>query len=84
MSYYGNTRKRPLMDASGPDRAGTKPPVMVHIRKVIVFEYLGEYSMTVIGAATGIKYRFSRSGARVIIDPADLKSLAAVPELRQV
>lgn len=50
----------------------------------LVFEYIGGTGLTVIGAATGRRYRFDRPGARLPIDPADKASLAAVPHLRRV
>jgi hypothetical protein len=51
---------------------------------VVCFEYVGQTRMTVIGGATGRRYRFDRPGARVTVDPRDRPSLAAVPNLRLV
>jgi hypothetical protein len=53
-------------------------------RFVVCFEYIGQTGMTAIGGATGRRYRFDRPGVRVIVDPRDRPSLAAVPNLRQV
>jgi len=51
---------------------------------VVCFEYVGRSGLTAIGSATGQRYRFDRPGARVVVDPRDRPSLAAVPNLRQV
>ncbi len=49
-----------------------------------VFEYVGTTGLTVVGAATGRRYRFDRPGARATVEAADAASLAAVPKLREV
>jgi hypothetical protein len=65
--------------------AANHPSVATPARKfVICFEYVGQTALTAIGGATGYRYRFDRHGARVIVDPRDRPSLAAVPNLRQV
>lgn len=48
------------------------------------FEYVGATGLTVLGPATGKRYRFDRSGAQVLIEPRDVPSMAAVPHLRRV
>ncbi|MCW3474206.1 hypothetical protein OL599_06405 [Rhodovastum sp. RN2-1] len=48
----------------------------------LVFEYVGRTGMTVIGGASGRRYRFDRPGAKVAVEPADKASLAGVPNLR--
>ena len=53
-------------------------------RFVVCFEYIGQTSLTVIGGVSGRRYRFERPGIRIIVDPHDRPSLAAVPNLRQV
>jgi hypothetical protein len=40
--------------------------------------------MTVLGSASGKRYRFNGPGSRVIIDPVDRPSLALVPRLKEV
>lgn len=40
--------------------------------------------MTVMGGVTGMRYRFSRPDAVVLIDVRDQASLIAVPHLRRV
>ena len=61
------------------------PAVMAPARQLVVcFEYVGHSRMTVIGGATGRRYRFDRPGARVIVDPRDRPSLAAILHLREV
>jgi len=48
------------------------------------FRYEGRTALSVIGGATGTRYRFDHPGATVETDPRDLPSLARVPGLRQV
>jgi hypothetical protein len=50
----------------------------------VFFEYVGRTGLTVIGPATGRRYRFERPGARLEVDLKDRRSLAGVPHLRQV
>jgi len=50
----------------------------------VVFEYVGQTALSIIGPATRTSYRFDRPGARVIVDTRDRHSLAAVPVLRRV
>jgi hypothetical protein len=49
-----------------------------------IFEYVGRTAMTAIGRGTGRPYRFGTPGARVVADPRDRTSLAALPQLRLV
>lgn len=49
----------------------------------VYFQYLGKTGLTVV-ARTGKSYRFDNPGAVVAADLRDLRSLAAVPTLRQV
>ena len=49
-----------------------------------VFEYVGQFSLEVIGTATGREYRFDRSGARVEVDVRDQPYVALVPNVRRV
>lgn len=48
------------------------------------FEYVGATGLTVVGPATGRRYRFSGHGSRVSIDLGDAPSMAGVPHLRRV
>jgi hypothetical protein len=48
------------------------------------FQYLGRTGLTVVGPISGKRYRFDGYGAIVAVDPGDRRSLAAVPNLRQV
>lgn len=66
-----------------PARAATAPVAPAR-RTVVAFEYVGRTGLTAFGAATGRRYRFDRPGARVVVDPRDRPSLAAVPGLRPV
>ena len=49
-----------------------------------VFVYDGAAALTVIGHATGRRYRFGERGARVAVDPRDAESIAGTPKLRRV
>ena len=48
------------------------------------FRYVGATGLTVVGAATGTRYRFDSPGAVVAVDFRDLPSLQAVPHVRQL
>ena len=48
------------------------------------FEYLGSTAMTVLGPATGRRYRFGWPGALVAVALEDSGSLAGVPHLRKI
>jgi len=50
----------------------------------VFFEYAGHTALTVIGPATGKYYRFNRPGSRLEVDLRDRRSLASVPQLRQL
>jgi hypothetical protein len=59
-------------------------PAAPHARVSVLFEYTGRTSLAVIGPATRTSYRFSRPGARVLVDGRDRASLATIPALRQI
>jgi len=72
MSCCGNQRRQfNYREVSAPDAP-------------ITFEYIGKTSAVVIGGATGKHYSFTFTGARIAVDPRDIKSLLAVPVLRQI
>jgi hypothetical protein len=50
----------------------------------VTFEYLGNGTMTVVGAATRKVYWFSGPGARIEIRAQDADSLSGVPHLLRV
>jgi hypothetical protein len=50
----------------------------------IRFEYVGATGLTAVGPVTGKRYRFDNYGSRVLVDPRDAPSMAAVPHLRRV
>jgi hypothetical protein len=70
-------RSRPVTD---PPRAPAHVPIARQAH--VFFEYVGRSGMTVIGGATGKRYRFDRPGTRVAVDWTDRPSLAAIPNLR--
>jgi hypothetical protein len=49
-----------------------------------LFEYVGPRAIQVIGPNTGAVYRFTQTGARLMVHGADAAALAAVPGLRPV
>jgi hypothetical protein len=53
-------------------------------RDDVEFEYIGRTALTVRGAATGIVYRFKRTGSRVFVRAKDSAALAAVAQLRRL
>ena len=79
------------MSCCGRDREqlrGTSPRPSDRPRKPLPqspvgFEYVGGTGLTVVGPVTGKRYRFDRSGSRVLVEPQDVASLAAVPHLRR-
>jgi hypothetical protein len=89
MSCCGNQRAQlhamspPEPRPAYPDVPLSTPPAPAR-RFIICFEYTGQTGLTVLGGATGQRYRFDRPGARVVVDPRDRPSLAAVPNLRLV
>ncbi|MEW6704860.1 MAG: hypothetical protein AB1430_08430 [Pseudomonadota bacterium] len=74
----------PQRPATGP-LAHTTHPTPAHLapaRPKALFEYVGRTALTVIGPASGLRYRFDRPGARLAVDPRDHQALQAVPLLR--
>jgi hypothetical protein len=70
-----------------PPRSAAPPPAparpLTHAaRDRPLFEYVGATALTVIGPASGQRYRFDRPGARLAVDPRDGLALQAVPLLR--
>ena len=52
-------------------------------KSVVLFEYLGNLSLTIRGIVSGKQYVFSEPGAIVEVDPRDRNMLLAMPSLRQ-
>jgi hypothetical protein len=50
----------------------------------VFFEYTGRTAMSVIGPATGRRYRFELPGARLEVDLRDRAALTQVPNVKQV
>ena len=71
MTFSGQHRERPAaaIRPEGP-------------RFHLTFEYLGHTPLTLVGAASGQRYRFT-PGAVVAIDPRDRSALSAIPLLRR-
>jgi hypothetical protein len=54
------------------------------IPRVAIYEYTGTTGMTVMGPMSGLKYRFGQPGAKVQVDSRDVRSMAGLPNLRQL
>ena len=81
MCNCGPRRVVPLPRALPPNVMPAKP--MAHMpRPKPVFEYVGATALTVIGPASGLRYRFERPGATLAVDPRDRPAMEAVPLLR--
>ena len=48
------------------------------------FENIGGTGLTVVGPVTGRRYYFDKPGSRLIVDPRDRSSVAALAQLRPV
>jgi len=68
----------------GSSNPATVSPIPPARQSRVFFEYTGRTGLTVIGPVTGRQYRFGRPGARLEVDLKDRRSLAAVPNLRQI
>ena len=82
MSCCGSRRAQ-IQTLSAPPRADgrqSQPGAALTIR----FEYTGATGLTVVGPATGKRYRFDNHGSRAAIDLRDAPSMAAVPHLRRI
>jgi hypothetical protein len=64
-----------------PAAAPVAPPAR---RSTAYFRYLGKTGLTVVGPITGKRYRFDKPGDVVAVDLRDRRSIAGVPNLREV
>ncbi|HEX6738105.1 MAG TPA: hypothetical protein VF310_07540 [Vicinamibacteria bacterium] len=51
-------------------------------RFTLAYEYLGHMPLTLVGAASGQRYRFT-PGSILVVDPRDRPALATMPLLRR-
>jgi hypothetical protein len=84
MSCCGKMRQQLAGAVSPPRTEPAAAEARPGVQYAVVFEYTGRTGLTVIGAASGRRYRFDGPGARVVVNPRDRPSLARVPKLRQV
>jgi len=77
--FRAGVRTGPLNDMTRT----SGPQVLAATYDRVVFEYVGNTAMTVVGPATGKRYRFDRQGARLEEHLRDRRALAAAPHLRQ-
>jgi hypothetical protein len=81
-SQYRGTTTNPPPPRVAPFIAGSQAAAPG--RPGATFEYFGQTGLTVKGAVTGRVYRFGHPKARLVVDPRDRPSMAAIPVLRQV
>ena len=67
-----------------PQQAASTPAHSGGMSSGSTFEYVGNSGLTVVGPATGARYRFERPGARMRVDLRDHVGLTKVPVLRHV
>lgn len=81
-SYHRSSSHHPALAGVRADsrRAAHRSPAP----SAVFFEYVGDKALTVIGSATGRRYRFASPGAVVAVDGRDSPAVAAVPGLRRV
>lgn len=89
MSCCGQNRQRASASATtvatatatvGAGRAGAF--VSRHRPTLRPLEYIGTTGLTVLGPATGRRYRFAAPGVRLAVDPRDWAGLARLAVLR--
>jgi hypothetical protein len=72
----------------GSGRAAARLPRPTRLKEgptlPVRFSYAGSTALTVLGPATGRRYRFDQPGAVLPVDARDAAALASVPGLRQV
>jgi hypothetical protein len=81
MSCCGQSR-RSIGRSAGP--APTQPSGRATLSSTTELEYVGATGLTVVGPATGRRYRFDRPGARLPVALPDRWGLLQVPNLREV
>jgi hypothetical protein len=74
----------PVISAPAALRSPVAAPPRSGPAAGVLFEYVGATGMTVMGGATGARYRFAQTGARVMVDSRDAPSVSAVPNVRKV
>lgn len=73
------------MNCCGSARSrSTNLPSAPQTRATVLFEYIGNTALSIIGPGSRIAYRFDRAGARALVDRRDLIYFTQVPVLRQV
>jgi hypothetical protein len=75
-------QRRSLVSAQGRAVGANRPPRPMP--RAALYEYTGTTGMTVIGPASGVKYRFCQPGAKLQIDSRDVVSMAGLPNLRRL
>lgn len=69
---------------SGKERRGSNNYIKPKRYSHAYFQYLGKTGIIVQGPVSGMRYRFERYGIVTAVDHRDRRSLATVPNLRQV
>jgi hypothetical protein len=89
MSCCGSQRMTLRSDIAGRPQPFLKTPELATVDKPVSqnqvsLQYVGVTGLTVVGAATGTRYRFASPGAIVAVDLRDAPSLRPLPHLRRV
>jgi hypothetical protein len=61
---------------------GGSTPALPENPRGLAFEYVGHAPLTVVGPASGQRYRFA-PGSILAVDPRDRTALASIPLLRR-
>ena len=85
MSCCGSRRQSSVAGAVAAPVASPAPAApRAQPDPTATFVYQGGTALTVLGPASGRRYRFERPGAEVHVDLRDVASFAAVPHVRRV
>lgn len=87
MPCCGNQRAKlqgPIRVSPVPSRQAPASEQRRVLRDRVFFKYLGRTGMTVIGPATGKRYRFNGPGSIIEVDLRDRRSVALLPQLLEM
>lgn len=76
-------RQMSQSDAVSKNEGTTLPPQLKNSASLL-FQYVGQTGVTVMGPRSGKRYRFDHPGAVITVDPRDRRAMTAVSILRQI
>ena len=85
MSCCGNKRKEWMNEITSSKRKETTDIASQSLKEVkpdVVFEYTGDYSLTINGAVSGKNYYFKHKGDKIKVDYVDSFALMAENDLK--